>query len=122
MLDIKLIKKEGERHYVKVTDSMIETLKQEINKRNDIKADRLKRMFSMPDLTRKENSPVKFIVDKILAMAEFKDFDVVEFDEIVSVKNNFDILNAAPDHPSRRETDTYYVNGDYVLRTQTTTM
>lgn len=122
MIDIKLINKEGERHYVKVSDPMAETLKKEIAQRNDIKAERLKRMLNMPDLTRIENSPVKFIVEKILAMSEFKDFDVVEFDEIVSVRNNFDILNAATDHPSRRETDTYYVNEDHVLRTQTTTM
>jgi len=122
MLDIKLIKKEEEKHYIKIEDSIADQLLVEVQQRNDIKAERLKRMLNMPDLTKKDNSPVKFIAEKILAMAEFKNFDVVEFPDIVSVKNNFDILNAASDHPSRRETDTYYVNEDYVLRTQTTTM
>jgi phenylalanyl-tRNA synthetase alpha chain len=47
---------------------------------------------------------------------------VMKFPEIVSVRNNFDLLNAPLDHPSRKKTDTYYVNDDRVLRTQTTVM
>ena len=55
-------------------------------------------------------------------MRRFEDFDIINVPEIVSVKNNFDLLNAPADHPSRRETDTYYLEKDWILRTQTTVM
>uniref|UniRef100_T1JLJ6 phenylalanine--tRNA ligase n=1 Tax=Strigamia maritima TaxID=126957 RepID=T1JLJ6_STRMM len=38
---------------------------------------------------------------------------------IVSVKQNFDQLLVAEDHPSRKKSDTYYINSEYVLRSQT---
>ncbi|OLL24210.1 Phenylalanine--tRNA ligase, mitochondrial [Neolecta irregularis DAH-3] len=37
----------------------------------------------------------------------------------VSVKDNFDDLGFAMDHPGRSKTDTYYINKDNVLRTHT---
>ena len=33
----------------------------ELEKRNDIKAERIKRLLKLPDLTKKENSPVKIL-------------------------------------------------------------
>jgi len=39
---------------------------------------------------------------------------------IVSVEDNFDLLNTPKDHPSRRETDTYYITDTDILRTQMT--
>ncbi|OGM91097.1 hypothetical protein A2999_00980 [Candidatus Wolfebacteria bacterium RIFCSPLOWO2_01_FULL_38_11] len=110
------------RNYLVVKDSVSEKLLEELKQREDISAQRMKRLLALSDLTRKENSPLKFIVDKILSMEIFKDFDVIEVPEIVTVRDNFDLLNAPLDHPSRRETDTYYVSKDYVLRTQTTVM
>ncbi|MDD3102028.1 MAG: hypothetical protein PHE59_02695 [Patescibacteria group bacterium] len=98
------------------------TLIEEINKRSDIKAERIKRLLKLPDLTKKENSPVKILVDQILKLPRFKDFDLVDFPRIVTVKDNFDLLNTPKDHPSRKETDTYYVTDEYVLRTQMTVM
>ena len=38
---------------------------------------------------------------------------------IVSVFNNFDALNIPKDHISRKQTDTYYINEEYLLRTHT---
>lgn len=110
----------SKRNYLTAKDSASEQLLEELKQKNDIASRRIKRLLALPDLTRKENSPLKFIVDKILAMEIFKNFDVIEIPEIVSVKNNFDLLNTPADHPSRKETDTYYVGQDYVLRTQTT--
>lgn len=112
----------NKRKYLTVKDAASEQLLEELKQKNDIIAQRIKKLLALPDLTRKENSPLKFIVDKILAMEIFKDFDVIEIPEIVSVKNNFDLLNASLNHPSRKETDTYYLSKDYVLRTQTTVM
>ena len=94
----------------------------ELEKRTDIKAERIKRMLKLPDLTKKENSPVKILFDQILKLERFKDFDIVDFPRIVTVEQDFDLLNTPKDHPSRRETDTYYVDETHVLRTQMTVM
>jgi phenylalanyl-tRNA synthetase alpha chain len=90
--------------------------------KNNTNSIRIHKLLSFPDLSRIKNSPIKFIVDKILSMPAFKDFDIIETPEIVSVEYNFDLLNTPPDHPSRRETDTYYIDKDHVLRTHTTVM
>ena len=90
--------------------------------KNDIKSERIKKLLMLPDLTKKENSPVKILFDQILKLPRFKDFDLVDFPKIVTVEQNFDLLNTSKDHPSRRETDTYYVADEYVLRTQMTVM
>src|SRR3989338_9462441 len=95
---------------------------EELDKRNDIKAERIKRLLKLPDLTKKENSPVKILFDQILKLPRFKDFDLVDFPRIVTLEENFDLLNTPKDHPSRKETDTYYVTDEYVLRTQMTVM
>jgi len=95
---------------------------EELEKRTDIKAERIKRLLKLPDLTKKENSPVKILVDQIIKLPRFKDFYLVNFPRIVTVEQNFDILNTPKDHPSRRETDTYYVNPSHILRTHTTTV
>ena len=39
---------------------------------------------------------------------------------VVTVHQNFDVLDFAADHPGRSRTDTYYVNKDHVFRTHTT--
>lgn len=90
--------------------------------RNDAESLRVKRLLALPDLTRKANSPVKILFDRILSLPRFKDFDLVEFPRVVTVEENFDLLNTPKDHPSRKETDTYYVDKNHVLRTQMTVM
>ncbi|MBE6687910.1 MAG: phenylalanine--tRNA ligase subunit alpha [Ruminococcaceae bacterium] len=49
-------------------------------------------------------------------------FDVLEGPEIEYVSNNFDALNAPDNHPSRDLTDTFYINPEILLRTQTSPM
>jgi len=93
-----------------------------LEKRTDFKSLRMKRLLALPDLTRKEHSPVKILFDAVLDLPRFKDFDIVEFPKIVTVEQNFDLLNTPKDHPSRRETDTYYVTDTRLLRTQMTAM
>ena len=89
---------------------------------NDINNTRIQKLLSLPDLSRADNSPIKFIVDKILTMEDFKNFDVIKTPEVVSVEYNFDLLNTPQDHSSRQKTDTYYVDDNHVLRTHTTVM
>lgn len=110
------------RRILTINDPEAPAIISRLQNKTDFKSLRIKQLLTLPDLTRAEGSPVKFIIDAIATLPRFSDFDLVEVPEIVSVKNNFDLLNAAPDHPSRRETDTYYAEKDYVLRTQTTVM
>ena len=90
--------------------------------RNDPSAVRMKRMLSMPDLARKTNSPIFYIADVVKNCSALKSGDEVIFPEIVSVANNFDLLGADNNHPSRLPTDTFYIDTSHVLRTQTTVM
>jgi len=98
-----------------------EVLLEELNKREDIKAERIKRFLALPDLTKKRNSPVKILFDQIINLPMFEDFDLVDFPKIVTVEQCFNLLNMPKDHPSRRETDTYYLDDIHLLRTHTTT-
>ena len=94
----------------------------DLQTRSDIKAERIKKMLALPDLTKKENSPVKILTDAIIKLPRFEDFDLVDIPKIVTVEDDFDLLNTPKDHPSRRESDTYYVTKRDILRTQMTVM
>ncbi len=104
-----IIEDENEQHLI-----------EELNKRQDVKAERIKRFLALPDLTKVENSPVKILFDQIINLPLFKNFDIVEFPRIVTVERCFDLLNTPRNHPVRRETDTYYLDNTHILRTQTT--
>ncbi len=110
------------RRNLTINDPETPVIISRLQNKTDFKSLRIKQLLALPDLTRTKGSPIKFIIDAIINMRRFDDFDIIEVPEIVSVRNNFDLLNASPDHPSRRETDTYYAEKDYVLRTQTTVM
>jgi len=112
------------RKVIVIKDPNNENLISEINGNasSDANSARLKRLLDLPDLSRKNGSPIKFIVDKILDIPSFNDFDIIEIPEIVAVVKNFDLLNTPADHPSRRTSDSYYADKDFVLRTHTTTM
>ena len=47
---------------------------------------------------------------------------ITEGPEVETVFNNFDGLNAGPNHPARDMTDTFYITDDILLRTQTSTV
>src|SRR3989344_3538934 len=95
---------------------------EDLKKRKEVKTESIKRLLELPDLTKRENSPVKIINDKIIDLPRFANFDVVEIPKIVTVEDNFDLLNTSKDHPSRRESDTYYLDESHILRTQMTVM
>ena len=108
------------RKTIIIEDSREKALIEELEKRDDIKAERIKKLLKLPDLTKKENSPVKILFDRIINLPMFKDFDLVDFPKIVTLERGFDLLNMQ-EHPSRKETDTYFLDNDHVLRTHTTT-
>ncbi len=103
-----------------IKDKNEEVLIKELNKRKDTRAERIKRFLALPDLTKKENSPVKILFEQIINLPRFKDFDLVDFPRIITVEQCFDLLNMPQNHPSRKETDTYYLDSTHILRTHTT--
>ena len=109
-----------ERQYIVADDPIAEKLAEEIKNKKDTNALRIQRLLSLPDLTKKENSPVKILFDQIINLPVFKDFDLIDFPRIVTVEQCFDLLNMPKDHPARNKTDTYYVDDTHILRTHTT--
>ncbi len=97
-------------------------LKLELDKRTDAEAARIKRYLAMPDLSRAESGPIRELVDRIVGLAQFKDFDIIQIPEIVPASESFDLFNFPADHPARSKSDTYYVDDANILRTHTTVM
>lgn len=97
-------------------------LKKDLALRTDFEAKRIRRYLSMPDLSRTEGSPIKEIVDRVLASSYFKDFDVIKVPEIVPANISFDLFDFPADHPARSKSDTYFVDEKNILRTHTTVM
>lgn len=72
-----------------------------------------------------QKSPVGHRHPNTIAMEEVErifigmGYEVVEGPEVEKDYYNFEALNIPADHPARDEQDTFYVNGDILLRTQT---
>lgn len=97
-------------------------LKKELENKNDVYSERVKRYLYMPDLSRTPGSPIKETVDRILANSYFKDLDIIKIPEIVPADISFDLFDFPADHPARSKSDTYYVDEKNILRTHTTVM
>ncbi|MBE6045860.1 MAG: phenylalanine--tRNA ligase subunit alpha [Clostridiales bacterium] len=63
--------------------------------------------------------PLTVTMEEISKVFMNMGFSIVEGPEVETVFNNFDALNASPDHPARDMTDTFYITEDVLLRTQT---
>ena len=63
--------------------------------------------------------PITKIIDEVTEIFLGMGFSIAEGPEVETVRNNFDALNAPKDHPSRDMTDTFYINDELLLRTQT---
>ncbi len=63
--------------------------------------------------------PLNVTLDEIKEIFLGMGFKIAEGPEIDTVYHNFDALNAPIDHPSRSLSDTFYINEELILRTQT---
>ncbi len=63
--------------------------------------------------------PLTITTEEISRVFRNMGYSIVEGPEVETVFNNFDALNAGPDHPARDMTDTFYISEDVLLRTQT---
>ncbi|MBR1993405.1 MAG: phenylalanine--tRNA ligase subunit alpha [Firmicutes bacterium] len=67
--------------------------------------------------------PVTITIEEISKVFMNMGFSIVEGPEVETVFNNFDGLNADPNHPARDMTDTFYITeNEILLRTQTSTV
>ena len=76
---------------------------------------------TMPGKTFKvgKRHPITQIIDEVTEIFMGIGFSVAEGPEVETVENNFDALNAPKNHPSRDMSDTFYLNDELLLRTQT---
>lgn len=93
-----------------------------LEERSDADAERMKRFLKMPDLSRTEGSPIKELLNRTLQTESLKGFDIIQVPEIAPTDVSFDLLNMPAGHPARSKSDTYYVDENHILRTQTTIM
>jgi len=111
-----------EKGIIKIESKEAQDIIRALQKRSDPEAERMKRFLAMPDLTRLSDSPIYEMVQRILALPDYKNFDVIEVPEIVPVDVSFDLFDFPKDHPARSKSDTYYVDDEHILRTHTTVM
>ena len=63
--------------------------------------------------------PLSIVLDEIKEIFVGMGFDIVEGPEVEYDYYNFEALNIPKDHPARDTQDTFYINENIVLRTQT---
>jgi phenylalanyl-tRNA synthetase alpha chain len=63
--------------------------------------------------------PLTLIHDELTAIFVGMGFEIVEGPEIETYRYNFEVLNYPPDHPAMDEQDSFYLDDDLLLRTQT---
>ncbi len=66
--------------------------------------------------------PITKTMSEIKEIVSSMGFDIVDGPEIELIKYNFDALNIPKTHPSREKTDTFYIDEELLLRTQTSPM
>lgn len=66
--------------------------------------------------------PLTITIEEVSKVFMSMGFSIAEGPEVDTVFNNFDALNAGPNHPARDLSDTFYITEDVLLRTQTSTV
>lgn len=101
------------------------------NKQQDIKtkeyADKLESEsidISMPGRRKEVGSlhPITKVMREIEDIFISMGFEIAEGPDIEDEAHNFDALNTPEDHPARDLSDTFYIDDDVLLRTQTSTV
>ena len=66
--------------------------------------------------------PLTILTEKIYDYFQPYGFEVVLGPEVVTTEDNFDSLNIPPDHPARKEFDTFYLHDRRTLRAHMTAL
>ena len=91
---------------------------------NAVLEERMKRETIDVTLPAKKNSighrhPNTIALEEVERIFIGMGYEVVEGPEIETDYYNFEALNIPADHPAKDEQDTFFINGDFLLRTQT---
>ncbi len=80
--------------------------------------------FTMPGRKREKGSlhPITKVWQELEDIFISMGFEIAEGPDIEDEFHNFDALNTPPDHPARNLSDTFYIEDDVLLRTQTSTV
>ncbi|NLP45895.1 MAG: phenylalanine--tRNA ligase subunit alpha [Epulopiscium sp.] len=63
--------------------------------------------------------PMHIVLEEIQNIFIGMGYEIAEGPEVETDYYNFEALNVAKDHPAKDEQDTFYISGDFLLRTQT---
>ena len=76
---------------------------------------------TMPGKERPEGHkhPMSIVIDEICDIFKGMGYEVADGPEVEKDYYNFEALNIPANHPAKDEQDTFYINGDILLRTQT---
>ena len=76
---------------------------------------------TMPGKERPEGHkhPMSIVIDEICDIFKGMGYEVADGPEVEKGYYNFEALNIPANHPAKDEQDTFYINGDILLRTQT---
>ena len=76
---------------------------------------------TMPGKERPEGHkhPMSIVIDEISEIFRGMGYEVADGPEVEKDYYNFEALNIPANHPAKDEQDTFYINGDILLRTQT---
>ena len=79
---------------------------------------------TMPGKERPEGHkhPMSIVIDEICNIFMGMGYEVADGPEVEKDYYNFEALNIPANHPAKDEQDTFYINGDILLRTQTSTV
>lgn len=111
-----------QRHNYKTDMSEQERLFAELNAKTDPESKRLQRYIAIPDLSKKEGSPVKAITERVINLPSLKNLDLIETPEVITPEIVFDLFNFPKDHPARTASDSYFIDENHILRPHTSLM
>lgn len=111
-----------QRHNYTTDMSEQEKLFAELNAKSDPESKRLQRYIAIPDLSKKEGSPVKAITERVINLPSLKNLDLIETPEVITPEIVFDLFNFPKDHPARTASDSYFIDENHILRPHTSLM
>ncbi len=111
-----------QRHNYTTDMSEQEKLFAELKAKSDPESKRLQRYIAIPDLSKKDGSPVKAITERVINLPSLKNLDVIETPEVITPEIVFDLFNFPKDHPARTASDSYFIDENHILRPHTSLM
>ena len=116
-----------------VIGSLVNEVRDELNnlleqKEKELKSEELQRKLETENIDVTEPSkkialgslhPITQVIEEVEEIFLGMGYEIADGPEVEKATYNFDKLNTPPDHPARDIQDTFYINDDILLRSQT---